>query len=332
MEVDFEHRSPKADDVIQVGMVDLHDEDRWIELGTSQAWNWQQGCMLQWLPGSKSEVLWNDRDGDRFVCRILDVQTQAEAHDPRADLRRSAPTARWAVARDFRRLNDTRPGYGYAGIPDPNRDVLAPDDAGIWKVDLATGKQTLLIFARRHRAVSAGPADDWKGAKHWFNHLLFSPTASRFIFLHRWRGRRRSRASRTRMLTAAADGKDLHVLDPYGEPSHFIWRDPEHVLAWAHRHQRRRAVLPVHGPAPTRSKSSARDVMTENGHCTYLPGNEWILNDTYPDKERLQHPYLYHVEDRQRGCRWAISARRRSTPASGAATRIRASAPTAGRS
>ena len=35
--------------------------------------------------------------------------------------------------------------------------------------------------------------------------------------------------------------------------------------------------------------------MTRNGHCTYLPGNEWILNDTYPDRERLQHPYLYHV-------------------------------------
>jgi Tol biopolymer transport system component len=37
----------------------------------------------------------------------------------------------------------------------------------------------------------------------------------------------------------------------------------------------------------------APDVMTENGHNTYLPGNRWILNDTYPDKERKQHPYLY---------------------------------------
>jgi len=36
-------------------------------------------------------------------------------------------------------------------------------------------------------------------------------------------------------------------------------------------------------------------VMTENGHCSYLPGNEWILNDTYPDAERRQHLYLYHV-------------------------------------
>jgi hypothetical protein len=73
MEVDFEHRSPKADDVIKIGMVDLKDNDRWIELGQSHSWCWQQGCMLQWLPSSKSDIIWNDRQGDRFVCHILDV-------------------------------------------------------------------------------------------------------------------------------------------------------------------------------------------------------------------------------------------------------------------
>ncbi|RIH67098.1 hypothetical protein D1164_01315 [Mariniphaga sediminis] len=38
--------------------------------------------------------------------------------------------------------------------------------------------------------------------------------------------------------------------------------------------------------------------MTSNGHCSYLPisGNEWILNDTYPDEKRLQNIYLYHVK------------------------------------
>src|SRR5262245_46768863 len=56
MEVDFEHRSPKPDDRITIGMVDLHDQDRWIELGHSTAWCWQQGCMLQWVPGSRTKV------------------------------------------------------------------------------------------------------------------------------------------------------------------------------------------------------------------------------------------------------------------------------------
>lgn len=55
------------------------------------------------------------------------------------------PDGSWAVSTDFRRSNDTRPGYGYVGIPNPNSDVLAPEDVGIWKVDLATGERDLLI-------------------------------------------------------------------------------------------------------------------------------------------------------------------------------------------
>ena len=127
---------PRPDDAITVGMVDLQDGDRWIELGESRAWCWQQGCMLQWLPGSQTEVIWNDRQDGRFVCHILDV-THRQARTLPRPVYALSPDGRWAVAPDFRRLHDTRPGYGYAGIPDPNRDGAAPDDAGIWRVDLA---------------------------------------------------------------------------------------------------------------------------------------------------------------------------------------------------
>ncbi|MGI9445270.1 MAG: hypothetical protein ACR2N1_22545, partial [Rubripirellula sp.] len=67
MQVDFEHRSPKADDQIEIGMVDLEKDNRWVKLGKSNAWCWQQGCMLQWLPGSLHEVIWNDREDGTFV-------------------------------------------------------------------------------------------------------------------------------------------------------------------------------------------------------------------------------------------------------------------------
>src|SRR5687768_4856246 len=41
-EVVFGGRSPRGGDTIRVGMVYLQDGDRWIELGTTRAWNWQQ--------------------------------------------------------------------------------------------------------------------------------------------------------------------------------------------------------------------------------------------------------------------------------------------------
>ncbi len=298
MEVDFEHRSPRPDDVIRVGLVDLEDGDRWTELGESRAWNWQQGCMLQWLPGSKTEVLWNDRLGDRFVCHILDVKTGRKRTLP-APVYTVSPDARWGVAPDFRRLNDCRPGYGYAGLPDPNRDAPAPDDAGIWRVDLGTGRQQLLLSFADALEVPLTHGGDWAGAKHWFNHLLYAPGGSRFIFLHRWRGPKEGKNFATRMFTIGADGKDPHLLDPYGKTSHFIWRDPRHILAWAW-HPSHGEKFYLYEDRTDKAQVVAPDVMTVNGHCVYLPGNRWILNDTYPDRERIQHPYLYDTQTGKR--------------------------------
>jgi hypothetical protein len=292
MEVDFEHRSPRADDVIRIGMVDLEDNDRWIDLGQTSAWCWQQGCMLQWVPESASEIIWNDRQDGQFVSHILDIKTSKKRTLP-APIYALSPDGRWAVTTDFRRLNDCRPGYGYTGIADPNKDILAPKDVGIWRIDLASGKRELIVPIAEAARIPH-PYGDFTGVKHYFNHLLVSTDGSRFIFLHRWLGEKGRRSFATRMFTAGSDGRKLHVLDPYGYTSHFIWRDPSHVLAWA-RHPSHGDKFYLYTDQTDRTEVVAPEVMPVNGHCTYLPGDRWILNDTYPDQDRLQHPYLYEI-------------------------------------
>jgi hypothetical protein len=134
---------------------------------------------------------------------------------------------------------------------------------------------------------------DAPGVKHYVHHLLFSPDGSRFIFLHRWLYPNGSRL--TRMCTAKLDGSDLRIVDSNGVTSHFIWRDPEHILAWS--------VQPSHGPGfylfedrtGGATEIVGQGVLKVDGHCSYLPGNEWILNDTYPDKDRRQKPHLLHA-------------------------------------
>lgn len=292
-QVDFEHRSPQPQDRIRVGLVDLEDGDRWTELGTSLAWNWQQCCMLQWLPGTEDTVLWNDREDGQFVCHLLEVGSGRRRTLPHP-VYAVSPDGTWGVSPDFRRLNDTRPGYGYAGLPDPNRELPQPDDAGIWKVDLATGRQELLITLAQ---VAAIPHEGGfsPNAKHWFNHLLVSPDGSRFIFLHRWRGDG-DKTFHTRLFTANRDGGDLFVLDPHGRTSHFVWRDPEHVFAWAW-HPSEGEHFYLYRDKTREVAIIGREKMDRNGHNTYLPGtdNAWVLNDTYPDKQRMQTPYLYHI-------------------------------------
>ena len=298
MEVGFQHRSPEPDDVIKVGMVDLEGGDRWIELGSTRAWCWQQGCMLQWIPGSPNQVVWNDRQGDQFVCHIMNVETRQIETLPHP-IYTLSPDGKMAVAPDFRRINDMRPGYGYAGLPDPHKDELAPDDSGIWGIDLTTGDAKLLVSLADVAAIPY-ERDDLGDAKHYFNHLLFNTDGTRFEFLHRWRKPGKP-GFNTRMLTAALDGSDIHVVDDYGHTSHFIWRDPSHILAWSwHPSHEGAFYLYEDGPEKNKVEPVGLGVMLVNGHCTYLPGNEWILNDTYPDGDRLQRLYVYHIASNER--------------------------------
>lgn len=300
MRVSFEHRSPRPDDVIRIGMVDLADGDRWTELGTSRAWGWQQGCMLQWRPGSAGEVVWNDREGDRFVTRVADVRTGRTRTLPHPVYALS-PDGGFAVGTDFRRINDTRPGYGYAGLPDPHAGENAPAESGMYRLDMDSGQAEQILS---YRDVAAIPFshDDLSIAKHWFNHLLVSPDGKRFIFLHRWRSPSTRQKYRnvggwgTRMFTAGVDGAGVFELDPSGFTSHFIWDDAERITAWTRPlgmepgfyrfRDGTREVVPV-----------GRGIMTENGHNTNLGGvsGGWILNDTYPARDdRKQTLYLYH--------------------------------------
>jgi hypothetical protein len=297
MEVDFEHRSPRADDVVRIGMVDLQDGDRWVELGTTTAWCWQQGCMLQWRPGSPTEVLWNDRADGQYVCRILDVQSRRMRTVPHA-VYSVSPDGRWGVATDFRRVADVRPGYGYNGIPDPYREQLAPQESGVWHVDLETGAARLIICLAEIAQTPPCP-EDLSPAKHWFNHLLVNPDGTRFEFLHRWKfGERRGVISGTRMFTAAPDGSDIRFLN--ADTSHFNWRDPQHLLAWA-RHDPEGVGFFIFEDAKGGAvEPLPPDAVPANGHVSYLPGSQWILSDSYPDAEDHQHVVLYDVRRQER--------------------------------
>ncbi len=280
MQVDFEHHSPTADDVITIGMVDLEDGDRWIELGHSRAWCWQQGCMLQWRPGSESEVLWNDREGDRFVTRILDVETGEKRTVPMA-VNHVSPDGRWAVTTDFSRVQDARAGYGYPGLADPFRDDPAPEGSGVWLVDLESGESKRVVSLAQVTAIPYSGAKP--GDKHRFYHCMWNTDGSRFLFYNRWPGG-------TRVFTAAPDGSDLRLLSGSGA-SHYTWRDPEHVVIW------NRGAYHLY-----EDDGSARHTETlwtaPNGHQTLVPGtnNEWMVTDTYPQGlNREQILYLFHL-------------------------------------
>jgi hypothetical protein len=210
-------------------MVDLKNGDRWIDLDSTRAWNWQQGCMLQWLPQKDDAVVRNDREGNQFVSRILHVNTGKTR---------------------------TLPHPVYTLSPD-GKTAISPD---------------------------------------------FNTDGSRFFFLHRWRNPAQPITKfQTRAFTCNREGQEWYCLDPYGGTSHFIWRDPEHILAWAW-HPSYNEKFYLYKDLTPQVEVVAPAEMPQNGHISYVPGtdNQWVLNDTYPDRERYQHPYLFHLAKRRK--------------------------------
>jgi hypothetical protein len=227
-EVAFQDRAPTADNAIRLGMIDLQYGDKWIDIGDSRAWSRQQGCMLQWLPGSGTKVIYNDREGDHYVSRIKDVVTDESRTLPKPIYAVTSDGAR-AVRTNFARIDSTRPGYGYKGVIDPGADDLHPTNDGIYVMDLDTGDWKLIIT---YDQIARIPQDTKTEGKHWFNHLLFNPSGTRFIFLHRAHPSLESKTAWvTRMFTASADGTDLFCVADHTMVSHFIWKDDKHIVA-----------------------------------------------------------------------------------------------------
>ena len=293
MEVDFHDRKPAPDDVIKLGMVDLENEDRWTEFGQSRAWCWQQGCMLQWLPGAKDRVIYNDRQGDHYVSIIQNPFTGEKHILPRPVYTVSAD-GKLAVGANFARIDDTRPGYGYKGVIDPGADDLHPANDGIYVLDLETGESRLLFS---YDQIAVIPQEQSAEGKHWFNHLLFNTDGSRFIFLHRVHRQPGNKGGwLTRMFTANPDGTGLHCAADHGMVSHFIWRNPKQILAWSNEPETKTHFY-LYDDIADHAQIIGDEILARDGHCTYSPDGEWILTDTYPDKDRMQAQMLFRPSD-----------------------------------
>ena len=306
-EVDFEGRAPTADDRIGVGYVDTSADDQWHSIGQSNAWGWQQGCMLQWIGDNGKQILWNDRQDNAFVCRIYSTETKT-VRTINKPIYTISSDGTFGLSADFRRIDNLRPGYGYDGLADPHVAQRAPQDSGIWRVDLKTGQSKLILSLAQVADIPWPDGDKHSQAWHYFNHLLISPNGKRFIVLHRYRPKFDPKTLRyeggfvTRMFTGDVDGNNLFVLDPSGYTSHFIWNGDDAVTMWT-KPAGQKAGFYDFTDQTDKVTAVGHDKMPTNGHNTFLPApyQDWILNDTYPDRNtRRQTVFLYHVPSGRR--------------------------------
>ncbi len=288
-EIDFMDRILQAGDTINVGFVDLEAGPEFHPLAETPAWCWQQGTMLQWLgTDPERKCIYNSVEDGQYVSVIHDVQSGETRTLPRPVYAVSRDGTQ-AVGNNFARVARTRPGYGYLALPDPTEGVDAPDDDGVWWMDLATGENRLIISLEQ--IVNTRHQDSMDEGESWVNHLQFNTDGSRFLFLHRWRVPATG-SHWTRLLTANPDGSDICVLNEFEMTSHFDWLGTDHILAWARHRQIGDKYFLYRDQSPW-FEVVGEDVFTCDGHCSYSPDMRFILTDTYPDGEEKRTLIIY---------------------------------------
>ncbi|MFA6816206.1 MAG: hypothetical protein WCS73_07935, partial [Lentisphaeria bacterium] len=257
-------------------------------LGITQAWCWQQGCMLQWLnDASGTKIIYNDRIGDHFVARIVDVIT-GEKKTLCRPIYCLSPDGKYALSINFSTLEKERPGYGYAGCVDEFKDEFYPKKDGIWLVDIENNTAKLIISV--DQIVQAFNSPEMNIGKNWFNHLLFSPDSKRFAFLHRWR--RADGWQTTQMFTADIEGQDIYPLNLQEMTSHYTWFAKDKIIAFANQDFGGWDYYEFTDQCKIVKKVGPAVLHGLDGHCSYSLDSKWMLTDTYPDEKTNERRLL----------------------------------------
>lgn len=294
-EATFNDRPPSATDAVTIGVIKLEENNSFKPLGESYAWNWQQGSMLQWHPDDPEHlILHNDRRGDRLIGVVRNIQgDEVRIYD--RPIYAVTPDGRYALSLNFARLHEHRPGYGYAGVHDPWVNEAHPSEDGIYLMNLHSGTSKLLISL--DQLANKEPAQAMQSVYHWINHIQVSPGGTRFAFFHLWRVSQDRWG--VRLYTSNLDGSVLECLLDTGMASHYDWMDDQKLLVWA-KHPDAGARFLLCDVDNKSREIIGEGVLTEDGHCSFSPNRQWILNDTYPDCYDLRTLMLFRMSDGKR--------------------------------
>lgn len=238
MEIDHIDRMPRPGEGAKIVLIDTQHDNALIPLDETHAWNPQQGTMFYWNPqASSSQFFFNDRDlqtGDVFTV-LYDIEKRARIREYRDA---SAPIGNSGVAQNggqflglnYGRLARLRAVTGYPEARDWSKAHNAPDNDGIFVVDVDTGNRRLLVSYRQLADQIKPRIPDVEQTALFINHTLWNRPGDRIYFFVR--GRWNAPGGNEPRINVAcsihSDGSQLTLHEQFigGHPE---WA-PEHTL------------------------------------------------------------------------------------------------------
>lgn len=188
----------------------------------SLAWNPQQGTMFYWNPDKPaSQFFFNDRDkktGKVFTV-LYDIEQgkrirEYKFEDTSVGNSGACPKGKSFLAINYARLARLRAVTGYKGATDWTEGIAAPENDGIFIVDIGSGGKKLLVSFKKLQAELEKKGFDTDGESLFINHTLWNRDGNLFCFFVRagWKRKNKKKAKRTNVFcTINSDGTGLFV-------------------------------------------------------------------------------------------------------------------------
>ncbi len=264
--------------------------------GRAEAFNFQQGAMLRWLNKESRNCIFNTVENSNLVAKVKDAVSGKEIKTIPMPVQTVNDEGTEALTLNYRRLDKIRPEYGYR-VSVKNFDPDMPyEKDGIWRINISTGRCELITSLAE--LIDLNYNQNMDKSQHKVNHLMYSPSGKRFVFMHRWIG---PYGKFSRLYTANADGSDIYCLANDRMISHYYWMDDKHLIAFA----RKEPIGDRYFLIEDKSKEfkiigdGVLDIYGD-GHPQVHPGKRWLVTDTYPNKGRIRELILFNLETEKR--------------------------------
>jgi len=153
LETGFHDHMPAPTDAANILLIDTENDYKQIEVDETRAWNFQQGTMFYWNPEKpETQFFFNDRDttNNHVFTVLYDIEKRKRIKEYRYP---DTPFGNSGVAQNggkflginYARLARLRPVTGYPEAYDWTVGEQAPDDDGVFIVDVKTGEKRLLV-------------------------------------------------------------------------------------------------------------------------------------------------------------------------------------------
>jgi hypothetical protein len=238
MEIEHIDRMPRPDEAAVIILVDTHQNNKVIRIDKTHAWNPQQGTMFYWNPrAAETQFIFNDRDVQtgRVFAVLYDIEKRKRIREYRDD---QAPIGNGGFAQNggaflginYGRLARLRAVTGYPETLDWSKHDNAPDNDGIFVVEIDTGARRLLVSYQQLAEKLRKHYPDIEDTALFINHTLWNRTGDRVYFFARgnWEKRSKDRTKINKPFSIHIDGTGLTMHDTHigGHPE---WAE-DHLL------------------------------------------------------------------------------------------------------